>query len=160
MNNNNNIAFAYLQPIPIVLKIRVPSQNLIKTIRIITNESIWTLKKIIMNKITSEVKDAYNYGLFEKKGIGANTIGKFLDEDKMIGFYNLSAESNIDFIPKQRLIVGPMQEEDVNNKKKQKKFLEDVTKANYEKVKERLIKGQDPNFLSDTGESPLSMIKN
>jgi hypothetical protein len=51
-------------PVPIILKFSVPSIGIQKALRVQSNDSIWTIKKTLMEKIGSEIAEFLNYGLF------------------------------------------------------------------------------------------------
>lgn len=51
-------------PVPIILKFFVPSIGVQKALRVQSNDSIWMIKKTLMEKIGSEIAEFLNYGLF------------------------------------------------------------------------------------------------
>lgn len=74
-------------PTPLILKFSVPSIGVQKALRFNSNDSIWNIKKTLMEKIGSEIPEFLNYGLF-LPGSGGKQ-GKFLDEKRVISHYNL-----------------------------------------------------------------------
>jgi hypothetical protein len=51
-------------PVPIILKFVLPGLGIQKAMKVQSNDSIWTIKKTLMDKIGSEIAEFLNYGLF------------------------------------------------------------------------------------------------
>ncbi|KAL2916907.1 hypothetical protein HK105_203686 [Polyrhizophydium stewartii] len=130
----------------IVLRINVPALKLQKALKVNTADTVWGLKKQLIEKFGAEAKDVWNYGIFLHGKEGKQ--GKFLDERKELSIYGVDTSSQIDFTIKVRLNA----ETDV---KKQKKLFEEVQKGNLDKVQEKSSKTLEPNFWSDGQECPL-----
>ncbi|KAJ3243819.1 hypothetical protein HK104_008105, partial [Borealophlyctis nickersoniae] len=120
--------------------------------------------------MAGDLKDALNYGVFMPGRDGKQ--GKFLEEWAGVGGCKLENNTQLEFIPKQRILPSSSSDGDtasiaggtstgppspgLNSKKKQKQLMEAVQKGNYEKVRERGMKGADPNFWTEVLETPLS----
>ncbi|KAI8825808.1 uncharacterized protein EV422DRAFT_514223 [Fimicolochytrium jonesii] len=149
----------------VVLRISLPSQDWQKAVKAYTKESIWKLKQHIMEKMASGIEDALNYGIFVPADSKTGKQGKFLDEKRELGSFSPENNWLLEFVPKHRVWSSSAATDadaapgspSINSKKKQKKFFEDVQKGNIDKVKERGQRGIDPNFWSESGESPLSV---
>ncbi|KAJ3009365.1 hypothetical protein HKX48_008016 [Thoreauomyces humboldtii] len=141
----------------LVLRISLPSQERITAIKAFSRETLWAIKHRIMGKMASGIEDAINYGLY------LPTAGRFLDEKSPLGSYVTENSVLLEFIPKYRVLTTATSGEpdlsggspSLNSKKKQKKFAEDVVKGHVDKVRERGMKGIDPNFYTESGDTPL-----
>ncbi|TPX49973.1 hypothetical protein SeMB42_g00571 [Synchytrium endobioticum] len=142
----------------LVLRVSYPALKLQKAIRVATGDLVWTVMKQAVDKGAQDVKDSLNYGIF-LPGINGKP-GMFLDDKREIGSYSIENNTNLEFLPKTRTMLPGMTESEfrnANSKKELKKFIEDIKSSNLEKVKERLNKGLDPNFRTETQETPLSI---
>ncbi|KAJ3203287.1 hypothetical protein HDU67_010277, partial [Dinochytrium kinnereticum] len=137
------------------VRVSVPSLGVQKALRASPTDLVWNIKKQVCEKVASDLKDALNHGLFVAASGGR--LGKFLDEKRDLGSYQMESNCLLEFIPKKRQNGLTPDSEATATPKNQKKFLEDVQKGNLDKVKERGSKGFDPNFWSETGETPLSI---
>ncbi|KAJ3108866.1 hypothetical protein HDU97_010138 [Phlyctochytrium planicorne] len=142
-------------PPPQFVRVSVPSIGVQKALRANPNDLIWSIKKQVCEKVASDLKDALNHGLFLPASGGK--LGKFLDEKREWGGYQMESNCLLEFVPKRRIFNGTVDSDAMSTPKNQKRFLEDVQKGNVDKVKERGSKGMDPNFWSETGETPLSI---
>jgi hypothetical protein len=75
------------EPQSVILKVNIPSLQAQKALSVSTNDPIWSIKKAIIMKVTSEFQQGFNYGLFLQGENGKE--GKFLDEAKTVGSYGL-----------------------------------------------------------------------
>ncbi|KAI8922052.1 hypothetical protein DFJ77DRAFT_445117 [Powellomyces hirtus] len=145
----------------LVLRVSLPSQEWSKAIKVYTKETIWDIKKRIMEKMASGIEDSLNWGLFLPPDVKSGKPGKFLEEKREVGNYVSENSTLLEFIPKYRVLTTASAADtdggspSLNSKKKQKKFVEDVVKGNVDKVRERGLKGVDPNFQTDSGDTPL-----
>ncbi|KAJ8327034.1 hypothetical protein BDV3_000166 [Batrachochytrium dendrobatidis] len=133
---------------PIVLRINVPCLKLQKAIKVNTSDSVWMLKKQLIDKFGGDSKDCWNFGIFLHGKEGKQ--GKFLDERKDLATYGIDGTSQVDFTLKIRL-------NSEQDSKKQKKLLEDVRNGNIERAKEKIAKNFETNFWTDTQESLLAV---
>ncbi|KAJ3132091.1 SH3 and multiple ankyrin repeat domains protein 2 [Geranomyces variabilis] len=147
----------------LVLRISLPSQEWSKAIKVYTRETIWEIKRRIVEKMASGIEDALNYGLFIPADPKSGKQGRFLDEKREIGTVISENSTLIEFVPKYRVVTTTSAADtdggspSLNSKKKQKKFVEDVTKGNVDKIRERGSKGFDPNFYNENGDTPLTL---
>ncbi|KAJ3115470.1 hypothetical protein HDU96_000629 [Phlyctochytrium bullatum] len=138
------------------VRVSVPSLGVQKALRANPTDLVWTLKKQVCEKVATDMRDALNHGLYMAPSGGK--LGKFLDEKRDLGSYQMESNCLLEFIPKRRLNVASNPDaEAAPTPKNQKKFLEDVQKSNVDRVKERGAKGFDPNFWSESGETPLTI---
>ncbi|KAJ3333099.1 hypothetical protein HDU76_011467 [Blyttiomyces sp. JEL0837] len=141
---------------PLFIRVSVPSAGIQKTLRAAPHELVWQLKRQIIDKVGADIKDVLNHGLFLAPSGGK--LGKFLDEKRDLGSYQLESNCLVEFIPKKRINVTLSADgEGAPTPKNHKRFMEDVAKGNVEKVRERGSKGMDPNFLWENGDTPLSV---
>ncbi len=84
-------AAAPAPPVLIVLRISVPSLGVQKAIRCPITDSIWSVKKQIIEKISTDLKEALNYGMFAPGTAGKQ--GKFLEEKRDLQSYGF--ENNV-----------------------------------------------------------------
>ncbi|KAJ3417161.1 Glucoamylase, intracellular sporulation-specific [Chytridiales sp. JEL 0842] len=140
---------------PILVRISVPSIGVQKTLRASPLDTVWSLKQQILDKVATEIRDHLNFGIF-LQGTGGK-VGKFLDEKRDLASYQLENNCTMEFIPKKRVTLTAPDGDAAATPKNQKKFTEDIAKGNIDKVKERLAKGMDPNFIMESGETPLIM---
>ncbi|KAJ3168725.1 hypothetical protein HDU87_000971 [Geranomyces variabilis] len=147
----------------LVLRISLPSQEWSKAIKVYTRETIWEIKRRIVEKMASGIEDALNYGLFVPADPKSGKQGRFLDEKREIGTVITENSTLIEFVPKFRVVTTTSAADtdggspSLNSKKKQKKFVEDVIKGNVDKIRERGSKGFDPNFYNENGDTPLTL---
>ncbi|KAJ3160241.1 SH3 and multiple ankyrin repeat domains protein 2 [Geranomyces michiganensis] len=147
----------------LVLRISLPSQEWSKAIKVYTRETVWEIKRRIIEKMASGIEDALNYGLFLPADTKSGKQGRFLDEKREVGTVITENSTLIEFVPKFRVVTATSAADtdggspSLNSKKKQKKFIEDVTKGNVDKLRERGSKGFDPNFHNENGETPLTL---
>ncbi|KAH9274556.1 hypothetical protein BASA83_003192 [Batrachochytrium salamandrivorans] len=131
----------------VVLRINVPSLKLQKAIKSQTCDTVWMLKKQLIDKFGSESKDCWNFGIFLHGKEGKQ--GKFLDERKDLSVYNIDSNSQIDFALKIRLNAE-------SDSKKQRKLLEEVQKGNLDRAREKITKSVETNFWTDNQETLLA----
>jgi hypothetical protein len=88
----------------IVIRLSIPSQNLQKALRVNTEDSIWSVKLQIIEKMAKGIPDALNYGVYVPPPSTAAAAGsaedsyegKLLDEQKLVGDFHL--ENNVSLI--------------------------------------------------------------
>ena len=70
----------------VVIRVSIPSLNIQKALKVNTGDSVWTLKKQLIDKCFTETrKDLWNYGIFLHGKDGKQ--GKFLNEyNTLIGY--------------------------------------------------------------------------
>ncbi|KAI9092609.1 hypothetical protein DFS34DRAFT_283004 [Phlyctochytrium arcticum] len=149
----------------LVLRISLPSHDWQKAIKASTKELVWNIKKQTMEKMASGIEDALNYGLYLPPDPKTGKPGRFLEERLPLGAYVTDSNTLLEFVPKHRIFQTstatdaevPGGSPSMNSKRKQKKFIEEVQKGAVDKVKEKGTRGLDPNFWTETGESPLSI---
>ncbi|KAJ3179709.1 SH3 and multiple ankyrin repeat domains protein 2 [Gaertneriomyces sp. JEL0708] len=147
----------------LIVRISVPSENRLKALKVALKDTVWSLKQQVISKVASGIEDVLNYGLYSPPDVKSGKQGKFLDEKREIGTYLNDNNSLLEFVPKHRVVnVNGSGEAEpgspaLHNKKKQKKFAEDVQRGNIEKVKEKGARGLDPNFWTESLETPLSI---
>jgi len=125
-----------------------------KALKVDDQERICNFKYEIIKKCGKN-EALLNYGLLLYKD---DQPSVFLNESKTLADYNIDDKSRVEFVMKRRLSID---ESEINNNtlstKLQKKFIEEIQKKLYDKVTERLNKNFDPNFCSETGETPLTI---
>ena len=72
---------------PVILKINVPSIKVQKAFKVNSGDTIWTTGRLVAEKVTQDIKDVFNYGLFLHGKDGKK--GKFLDDRNTVGSYHL-----------------------------------------------------------------------
>ncbi|KAL7753127.1 hypothetical protein RI367_001579 [Sorochytrium milnesiophthora] len=141
----------------ITLRVAAPTLNVTKSAAYKPSDSLWSVKLDMTNKVLEAAKgkvDFYNWGLIEPKAIKKSA--RFLDECRDLASYEFGADVALEYRPKYRVSdITDKEYNKINTKKTQKKFLEAVELKQYDKVKEELDKGFDPNFTSDSGQTPL-----
>ncbi|KAJ3373061.1 SH3 and multiple ankyrin repeat domains protein 3 [Allomyces arbusculus] len=132
-----------------------------------SSDRLWKIKLEVLDRcpdVATKVKDAWNWGFMTEDpraaaALNARAQGKrFLNDGMTLGEYGLTGDASVTLCPRFR--VTGMSEKDyakVNVKKSQKKFVDYFMTRNYDKLKERLDKGFDPNFATETNETPLSL---
>ena len=84
-SNSNNTT-----PTTFILRISIPVIKAVKAIKVSSVDTTWTVKKMLMEKLNHEVKEAFNYGLYlPPKG---GKLAKFLDESKPIMIYKMDLD--------------------------------------------------------------------
>ncbi|KND01062.1 uncharacterized protein SPPG_04154 [Spizellomyces punctatus DAOM BR117] len=152
-------------PAAVVLRISLPSHDWQKAIKANLKDMVWSIKKQIIEKMASTVDEALNFGLYLPADVKSGKQGKFLDEKRELGTYVSESNTFLEFIPKHRILASSATADSdagggspsLNSKKKQKKFVEDVQKGSVDKVKEKGVKGFDPNFWTEAGDTPLTI---
>ncbi|TPX72406.1 hypothetical protein SpCBS45565_g00691 [Spizellomyces sp. 'palustris'] len=152
-------------PAAVVLRISLPSHDWQKAIKANLKDMVWSTKKHIIEKMASTVDEALNFGLYLPADVKSGKQGKFLDEKRELGTYISETNTLLEFIPKHRILASSATADSdagggspsMNSKKKQKKFVEDVQKGSVDKVKEKGVKGFDPNFWTESGDTPLTI---
>ncbi|ORY48189.1 ankyrin [Rhizoclosmatium globosum] len=131
-----------------ILRVLITHIGLTKSLRAAMCDTVWAFKKQIIEKMNSDVKDVLNFGVFVAGTAGER--GHFLDDKLTIESCCLDANG-----------MDKVTDSDANPTiKNQKKFMDDITKGNIDKVRDRLHKGFDPNFETESGgfgtpETPL-----
>lgn len=77
----------------IIIKIWIPAHGIQKAIRCNTQDTVWALKKQLMEKVLAEIPNVMNYGFFIPGALGK--LGTFMDEKKEFSFYK--PEQNVRF---------------------------------------------------------------
>ncbi|KAJ3170812.1 hypothetical protein HK101_011326 [Irineochytrium annulatum] len=138
------------------VRVSVPSLGVQKALKASPTDLVWHIKKQVCEKMTTDLKDALNHGLFMAP-VGGK-LGKFLEEKRDLASYQMETNCLLEFIPKKRQnVAAAVDAEAAPTAKNQKKFVEDVRNGNVEKIKDRGVKGMDPNFWTEAGETPLSI---
>ncbi|KAJ3121689.1 SH3 and multiple ankyrin repeat domains protein 2 [Physocladia obscura] len=142
----------------IILRVLITSLSVTKSLRVNSADSVWVFKKMIIEKMNTDVKDVLNFGIFVPPKSPASR-GHFLDDMSTIENCGLEANSQVEFSLRRRILPPTLDKvtdsEALPTQKNQKRFVEDVTKGNVEKLKDRCAKGFDPNFETEAGDTPL-----
>ena len=69
----------------IIIKISIPNHGLQKSIRCLLSDTVWSLKKQLLEKTANEIPNAFNYG-FYLPGLQGKQ-GKFLEEKRELFSY-------------------------------------------------------------------------
>ncbi|KAJ3354519.1 SH3 and multiple ankyrin repeat domains protein 2 [Allomyces javanicus] len=132
-----------------------------------SSDRLWRIKLEVLDRcpdVATKIKDAWNWGFMTEDpraaaAVNARAQGKrFLNDGMTLGEYGLTGDASVTLCPRFR--VTGMSEKDyvkANVKKSQKKFIDYFMTRSYDKLKERLDKGFDPNFATETNETPLSL---
>lgn len=70
-----------------IVKINVPSMKLQKSFKIQASDLIWNVNRMVADKVTQDIKDSLNFGLYLHGKDGKK--GKFLDDRNTAGSYHL-----------------------------------------------------------------------
>lgn len=143
---------SYIESVPVILKINVPSIKVQKAFRVMSTDSIWSIGRLVAEKVMQDIKDVFNFGLYLHGKDGKK--GKFLDDRNSVGSYHLDGNCQIDFTIKCKIGTDP------TDPKKQKKFVDDVRNGLLEQLKEKIAKQQKPpefNFVYENSETPISI---
>ncbi|ORY11576.1 hypothetical protein LY90DRAFT_518486 [Neocallimastix californiae] len=142
------------------ISISIPSQNDCKKLTVSEHELIYNIKQ----KIIKEYDTSDGFNNFNNNGLlivsKKKDIRRFLDEKDEIGdLRRFASDYRLEFIPKCR--ISSKEEErknsSVNNTDMQKRFIEIIKSNNESQVADILDLGVDPNFLSENGETPMSL---
>ncbi|KAJ3014527.1 UNVERIFIED_CONTAM: hypothetical protein HDU68_000235, partial [Siphonaria sp. JEL0065] len=143
----------------LILRVLITSMSVTKSLRTATSETVWSLKKQIIEKMNKDIKDVLNFGIYVPPTGGKNGKGRFLDDMRTIESYNIETNTQVEFTVRKRTLPGNMEKitdsEAMPTAKNQKKFMEDLAKGNVDKIRDRCAKGFDPNFETETGDIPL-----
>ncbi|KJE90109.1 hypothetical protein CAOG_01460 [Capsaspora owczarzaki ATCC 30864] len=145
-------------PVSILLRVEIPSQNLQKSLLFEPHLPVWFAKQLILDKMSKDEENVINYGLFIPPANGR--AGKFLDEERLLASYSLENNDLVSFRLKRKLyrdVIDDKQLIEYNSKSSRKKFGELVAKGNVEKIQKMLKSGTDPNFVLETGDTPLAL---
>ncbi|KAI8616034.1 hypothetical protein BC830DRAFT_1119810, partial [Chytriomyces sp. MP71] len=124
----------------VILRVLVTAMSITKTLRVQSTDTVWALKKQVLEKMNADVKGALNCGIFVPST--SKTKGHFLEDQKTLAAYALENNMQVEFTTRKRVLSSPPVDQDVlPNQKNQKKFMEELTKGNYEKVRDRVQRG-------------------
>jgi len=139
-----------------MVKVIVPDIEMNKLVKVNNNETVWTVKMQLIPKLRV-LEHGFNYGFFFAGSLDRDP--GFLDDSQYMHSYQFPNNVELMLKKKQRIITGipEKQLEKWNNKKQQKVFMDFISKKAYQKVKEMLQKGFDPNFVGENNETPLSL---
>lgn len=70
---------------PIIVKIVIPNHGLQKALRCLLTDTVWSLKKQLLEKTSNEIPNAFNYGFYLPGTSGRQ--GKFLEEKRELHSY-------------------------------------------------------------------------
>ncbi|KNE55980.1 hypothetical protein AMAG_01826 [Allomyces macrogynus ATCC 38327] len=132
-----------------------------------SSDRLWKIKLEVLDRcpdMVTKVKDAWNWGFMTEDpraaaAVSARAQGKrFLNDGMTLGEYGLTGDASVTLCPRFR-VTGTSEKDyaKANVKKSQKKFVDYFLTRSYDKLKERLDKGFDPNFATETNETPLSL---
>lgn len=145
-----------------VLRVSIPSRNANKAMMVQTTDSVGSVIQQLEEKLGNAVDEDgnsgyWNYGLYDLPKNGKN--GKYLEEKREIGHYNLEANTVLEFKEKGKVYPPGTDIAAVlaANKKMQKKFMEEVKNGFIDRVREFGAKQMDPNFHAEDGSTPLSV---
>ncbi|XP_023805252.1 SH3 and multiple ankyrin repeat domains protein 1-like isoform X3 [Oryzias latipes] len=146
-----------------VFRIGIPDIKQTRCLQFDQDCTVWNAKQQIICSLGESLWDAYNYGLFQPAGEGADA--KFLEEERPLRDYAQSFEKGVPYLEfryKTRVYKQTNLDEKalakLSSKASQKKFLDYVQTGSLEKMAKVLEKGLDPNFHDpDSGETPLSV---
>lgn len=80
---------------PVVLRVHIPAQDVKKAIRVNSEESIWQIKKQIIEKLGKGLDEALNFGIYLPGTDGKE--GKFFDENRSLQDYRLGDNVRISY---------------------------------------------------------------
>ncbi|TPX78711.1 hypothetical protein CcCBS67573_g00082 [Chytriomyces confervae] len=151
-----------LAPTTIILRVLITAMSITKTLRASSSDTVWALKKQVIEKMNTDVKGALNYGIYlpPTPPMPSTTSkppkGRFLEDQKTLEACGLENNVQIEFAIRKRVHATPPSDADaLPTLKNQKKFMEDISKGNHDRVRERCTKGFDPNFETEAGDTPL-----
>eukprot|EP00045_Choanoeca_perplexa_P013808 m.158209 g.158209 ORF g.158209 m.158209 type:complete len:1337 (+) comp16462_c0_seq1:28-4038(+) len=145
----------------VLIRITVPDQDLQKCLLFNKKETVWHAKQSVLDRLAQTVPNNINYGLYLPPVNGQ--AGRYLSEERMLGDYRLPGPvAQLQFKYKRRVYTTPPASEKTMSKLHSraglKKFFDAVAKRNYNKVKDMLERGLDPNFQDEeSGEAPLTL---
>ncbi|KAI9352778.1 hypothetical protein BDR26DRAFT_1002907 [Obelidium mucronatum] len=143
----------------IILRVLITSMGLTKSLRAATGDTVWALKKQVIEKMNKDIKDVLNFAIFVPPGSGKGARGRFLDDKLTLDCCNLEHNSQVEFTLRKRILPPNMEKvsdsDAMPTAKNQKRFMEDLVKGHVDKVRDRCAKGFDANFEIETGEIPL-----
>jgi hypothetical protein len=87
---------------PVVLRVHIPAQDLKKAIRVNSEESIWSIKKQIVDKLGKGIEEALNFGVYLPGTEGKE--GKFLDENRLLQDYRLG--DNVSCVKHHTIVIS------------------------------------------------------
>ena len=76
-----------IENVPVILKINVPSIKVQKAFKVSSGDTIWSIGRLVSEKVMQDIKDVFNFGLFLHGKEGKK--GKFLDDRNTVGSYHL-----------------------------------------------------------------------
>ncbi|KAJ3237822.1 SH3 and multiple ankyrin repeat domains protein 2 [Chytriomyces hyalinus] len=151
-----------LAPTTIILRVLITAMSITKTLRASSSDTVWALKKQVIEKMNTDVKGALNYGIYLPPppplptATGKPAKGRFLEDQRTLESCGLENNAQIEFAIRKRVHATPPSDADaLPTLKNQKKFMEDISKGNHDRVRERCTKGFDPNFETEAGDTPL-----
>nr|XP_027226662.1 protein shank-like isoform X2 [Penaeus vannamei] len=145
----------------VVLRINVPELKVEKCLQFHKDDLVWDVKQQALAALPKELRESFNYGLFCPPQNGR--AGKFLDEERPLGDYPLTAPIGYLELKYKRRVYKMLHLEEkalraLHTRANLRRFLDYVKENNVEKVTKLCAKGLDPNFhCQDTGETPLSL---
>eukprot|EP01134_Creolimax_fragrantissima_P004535 CFRG4535T1 len=143
------------------VKVTVPTLELTKFVNLDPLAAVWEVQKKILEKFGLTPTEGLYFGIFlETEDDSSQAV--YLQPQSIfnsaIGFDSPTAVLNLRF--KERIYKSTSEaKKHRNNKKKadlQKKLIDCVCKNNVSKVLDILEKGLDPNFHTETGDTPLA----
>ncbi|XP_061563996.1 SH3 and multiple ankyrin repeat domains protein 1-like [Cololabis saira] len=146
-----------------VFRIGIPDIKQTRCLQFDPDCTVWSAKQQIICSLSESLWDAYNYGLFQPAGEGADA--KFLEEERPLRDYARPLEKGVPYLEfryKTRVYKQTNLDEKaltkLSSKVSQKKFLDYIQTGSIDKMAKVLDKGLDPNFHDlDIGETPLSV---
>ncbi|ORX46438.1 ankyrin, partial [Piromyces finnis] len=125
------------------------------------HDLIYDIKKkiVIRNKDSSEVNDFTNYGLLLVSK--EKTIKQFLEDKVEVGdLEKIASDFYLEFVPKYKILKKEDEENSskLNNADVQRKFIDLINEDHDDQmIKDILELGIDPNFVTENGETPVSL---
>ncbi|CAG2113655.1 unnamed protein product, partial [Medioppia subpectinata] len=186
-DSNTNSTAEVQQKDLVYVNIYIPELQTEQTVVISKYESIWTLKRGLIERCNNSLKYCdLNYGFFCTSGLiercnnslkycdlnygfFCTSFGHFLDEELNLNAYFSEAiqkccnRIRLELLYKQRIKVGEVMNtlpaaSTTSRRKKRSRLVTAVTNCNVEKVAKILV-NCDPNFVDETtGETPLSVV--
>ncbi|KAJ3387851.1 hypothetical protein HDU84_000455 [Entophlyctis sp. JEL0112] len=105
-----------------------------------------------------DIKNVLNFAIFvPQKSSGSQ--GYYLNDQTTLESCGLEQNVQVEFCMRKRNLPPKLEKvsdsDALPTPKNQKRFMEDLNKGLVDKVRDRCIKGFDPNFETETGETPL-----
>ncbi|KAJ0179155.1 hypothetical protein K1T71_004867 [Dendrolimus kikuchii] len=145
----------------LLVRVHVPELNVQKSLQFPRDQLIWDVKQQCLAALPKELKESFNYGLFCPPINGK--AGKFLDEERRLGDYPFNGPVGYLELKYKRRVYKMLKLDEktlkaLHSRANLRRFLENVTHAQIDKITKACAKGLDPNFhCQDTGETPLTI---